>query len=117
MPAEHRVDPTLLDPVIGALTRSSAAALETSHELLAHYSDTGDAPTQRAVDTLIEHAADALRALTDSFADISCGLQAAPVQAATVRASTSEAATLRAAAFRAAEADGASVRPGRGHDH
>jgi hypothetical protein len=76
MPVEHRVEPTLLDPVATASTRSSTAALDASHELLAHYSDTGDAPTQRAVDTLIDHAADALRALTDSFAEISYELQA-----------------------------------------
>ena len=58
------------------MTRSGAAALEASHELLAHYCDTGDAPSQRAVDTLVDHAADALRALTDSFADISGELRA-----------------------------------------
>jgi len=61
----------MLDAVAGALKRSSTATLDASHELLAHYSDTGDAPTQRAVNTLIDHAADALRALTDSLADIS----------------------------------------------
>jgi hypothetical protein len=77
MPAEHRVDPTPIDAVAGALTRSSAATLEASHELLSHYGDTGDAPTQRALDSMLEHAADALRALTDSLADISDELQAA----------------------------------------
>ena len=76
MQAVHRPDPTPLDAVVEALTRSNAAALEASHELLAHYNDTGDAPTQRAVDTLIDHAADALRALTDSLADLSSELQA-----------------------------------------
>jgi hypothetical protein len=74
MPAEHRVDPPVLDAVVAALTRSSTAALDASHELLAHYSDTGDAPAQRAVDTLIDHAADALRALTDSLAEASAEL-------------------------------------------
>ena len=83
MPAEHRGDPnlvdlTLLDAVATQLTRSSHAALEASHELVAHYSDTGDALTQRAVDTLIEQAADTLRALSDSFADSSHELQATP---------------------------------------
>jgi len=76
MQAAHRPDPMSLDAVVGALARSSTAALEASHELLAHYNDTGDAPTQRAVDTLIDHAADALRALTDSLADLSSELQA-----------------------------------------
>ena len=76
MQAVHRPEPTPFDAVVTALARSSTAALEASHELLAHYNDTGDASTQRAVDTLIDHAADALRALTDSLADISSELQA-----------------------------------------
>jgi hypothetical protein len=75
MPGEHHVDPNLLDALALEVARSSTAALEASHELLAHYSDTGSAPVQRAVDTLIDHAADTLRALTDSFADISAELQ------------------------------------------
>ena len=70
MPAVHRVDAASLDAVAGALARSGAAALDASHELLAHHTDTGDAPTQRAVNTLIEHAADSLRAVTDSLAEI-----------------------------------------------
>jgi hypothetical protein len=70
MPAEYHLEPLLLDACIDALTRSSTAALEASHELLAHYSDTGDASTQRTVDTLIDHAADALRSLTDSLAEV-----------------------------------------------
>jgi hypothetical protein len=77
MPADHSVDPTWLDVVATQLTRSRTAALEASHELLAHYSDTGDAPTQRSVDTLINHAAEALGALTDSLADASRALQEA----------------------------------------
>lgn len=86
MSAEHRADPALVDAVAGALNRSSTAALEASHELLAHYSDTGDARTQRAVDTLIDHAADALRALTDSLADISAELRATVPAAAPANA-------------------------------
>ena len=77
MPAAHSVDPTWLDVVATQLTRARTAALEASHELLAHYSDTGDAPTQRSVDTLINHAAEALGALTDSLADASRALQEA----------------------------------------
>ncbi len=94
---EHRVDPTLLDAVAARSTRASNAALEASRELLAHYSDTGDAPTQRAVDTLIDHAADALRALTDSLAETSRALQAAAV--------------------RSAQADGSCARSGPSRDH
>ncbi len=77
MPAERCVDPTWLDVVATQLTRSSTAALEASHELLAHYGDAGDLPTQRAVDTLIDHAADALGAISDSLAASSRALQAA----------------------------------------
>ena len=71
MPAEHRVDPNLLEAVTGALSRSSAAAIDASQELLAHYGDTGDAPSQQAVNTMIDHAVGALQALADSLADIS----------------------------------------------
>lgn len=67
MPAENRVDPATVDVVAALLAGSSAAALDASHELLAHYADTGDSATQRGVDTLIDHAADALRAVHDSF--------------------------------------------------
>ena len=104
MSAEQRMDPTVLDAVAGALKWSGTATLEASHELLAHYSDTGDAPTQRAVDTLIDHAADALRALTDSLADVSGELEAA-ASAATAPA------TLGAARRRHSATDGPSARP------
>lgn len=77
MPAEHPVDPTWLDVVATQLARSRTAAIEASHELLAHYSDTGDTATQRAVETLINDAADALGALTDSLADTELTLQVA----------------------------------------
>ena len=87
MPAEDRVDPTrlnasmlnatLLDAVAARLARASADALEASHELLTHYPDTGDASTQRAVDTLIDQAAHAFGTLTDSLTETSRGLVAA----------------------------------------
>ena len=69
MPAEHRIDPTWFEVVATQLARSSAAALNASHELLAHYSDTGDASTQRALDAMINRAGEALGELTDSLAD------------------------------------------------
>jgi len=77
MPADHRLDPTWLDVVATALARSSIAALEASHELLAHYADTGDATTQRAVDALVNHAAGTLSALSECLADTSRELQSA----------------------------------------
>ena len=77
MPAVDSVDPTKLDALAERMARSRAAALEASHEVLAHYADTGDVPTQRAVDTLIDHAGEALRRLTDSLADAADVLDAA----------------------------------------
>jgi hypothetical protein len=88
MPAERLVHTKPLDTVVAELNRSSAAALEASDELLAHFGDTGSAPSQRAVDTLIDHAADALRALTDSLADISGELQTVAAEATVPRASS-----------------------------
>jgi hypothetical protein len=76
MPAVDRVDPATLDAVAAQLARSSAAALEASRELLAHYADTGDASTQRTVDTLIDHAAEALQSLSESLSEASLGLEA-----------------------------------------
>jgi len=77
MPVEHRLDPTWLDVVATALARSSIAALEASHELLAHYGDTGDATAQRAVDALVNQAAGTLSALSECLADTSRELQSA----------------------------------------
>lgn len=108
MSAVHRAEPSLLETALGALTRSSAATLEASNELLAHYSDTGDAPSQRAVNTLIDHAADSLRALTDSLTDIADELSAAAIQPAMTGA---RAATCRPAALRHPAAEGSSARP------
>ena len=68
------MDPTWLDVVATQLARSSTAALEASRELLAHYSDTGDAATQGAVDALVNQAAEALGSLSESLADASHSL-------------------------------------------
>jgi hypothetical protein len=75
MPAEHHLDPAALEAVTAALARSRTAALEASQELLAHYSDTGDAPTQLALNAMLDHAAGALRALTDLLAATSVELE------------------------------------------
>ena len=80
MPAERSLVPTPPDDLAERLRRSSQAALKASHELAAHYSDTGDTPTQRAVDTLIDHVADTLQALADSLAGSSRELQTAEPQ-------------------------------------
>lgn len=96
MPAVHRSDPVLPEAVAAALTRASRAAAETSHELMSHFIDTGSAPTQRAVDILVDSAADALQVLTDSLADFSL--------------------ELGRAAFDEGAADGVSARPARRWD-
>jgi len=77
MPAEHRIDPTWLDVVATQLSRSSSAALEASHELLAHYGDAGDATAQRALEALVNQAAGTLSALSECLADTSRELQGA----------------------------------------
>jgi len=98
MPAVHRLDPTLLEAVARAANRSSAAALEASQELLAHYSDIGHAPSQRAVDTLVDRAAEALRGLTDSLADISSQLPTTSVRATSVQAAAVQPTSVMATA-------------------
>ena len=107
MSAAHLPDRMSLEAVATELSRSSAAALDASHELLAHYGDTGDASNQRAVDTLIVQAADALRAITDTLADISGELQSTAPPATTF-----EARTLRRAAT---DGTGTGPRPGPEH--
>ena len=77
MPVVDRVDPTLLDALAARLAQSRTAALDFSHELLAHYADTGDATTQRAVDTLVDHAAEALGELSDALGAAALGIGAA----------------------------------------
>lgn len=114
MPAEHRIDPTWLDVVATQLARSGAAALDASDELMAHYSDTGDATTQRLVDALVNQAADALSALTESLVDSS----------RTLRAATAQESIHEPSARQHSDADGSSDRSGpssawsgRGLDH
>ena len=119
--AEHCVDPTWLWVVSTQLARSSTAALDASHELLAHYGDTGDAATQSAVDTLVNRAADAIGALNDSLADTSLALQqtgqrAAISQAAESRAIPSRAIPSRATPSRHVQTDGSSARATRIRD-
>lgn len=56
------------DPAtLRALTTSRAATRSMSDELLTHVPDLGDLPTQRALDTWVEQAADTLRALSEAL--------------------------------------------------
>jgi hypothetical protein len=114
--AEHCVDPTWLWVVSTQLARSSTAALDASHELLAHYGDTGDATTQSAVDTLVNRAADALGALNDSLADTSLALQQAGQRAAISQAAESRAVPSRATPSRHVQNDDSSARATRIRD-
>jgi hypothetical protein len=75
MPAVHHVDPTLRDALTAELNCSSNAALGAHDELLTDYSDTGDAPTQLVLDSLVDHAAGALRGLATSLR--SCAVEVA----------------------------------------
>jgi hypothetical protein len=49
------------------LARARDEVRTASGELLEHYVDIGDGATQLAVETLADHAADALRALDDAL--------------------------------------------------
>jgi hypothetical protein len=51
------------------LARARDEVRTASGELLEHYVDVGDGATQLAVETLADHAADALRALDDALRD------------------------------------------------
>ena len=136
MPAKDRIDPTWPGVVASQLARSGAAALEASHELLAHYGDTGETASQRGVDILVNQAVGALGALTDSLGDASRTLQEAGHRAASQatratapasRARTSPATTRKPTASRArtsrapstgrVEADGSSAAATRARDH
>ena len=116
MPAEPCVDPTWLDVVATQLARSSSAALDASHELMAHYGDTGDAAAQSAVDTLVNRAAEALGVLTDSLADTSRALQQAGQRAAIPQAAESRAIPSEATPSRHVQTDGSSARAMRTRD-
>jgi hypothetical protein len=78
MSAQPNFDPTLVEAVTAQLTRSSAAALEARDELMADCSDTGDTPSQQALDTLIDQAAGALEGLSASLT--SCAAQVAAIR-------------------------------------
>jgi hypothetical protein len=73
--------PPALDPEVAAvladrLARARDEVRASSAELLEHYVDIGDGATQLAVETLADHAADALRALDDALRDTTQALLA-----------------------------------------
>jgi len=95
MPTDDRVDPTMLDAMAVRLDRSGAEALNASREVLAHYPDTGDASTQRPLNDLLVHAADALQALARSLADGSQEIRSAAQRASSMEPGTSAARASR----------------------
>lgn len=62
-PGAGAADPAILR----TLTSARSATRTMSDELLTHLPDLGDLPTQRALDTWVEQAADTLRALSEAL--------------------------------------------------
>jgi hypothetical protein len=66
--SEGNRGPGVADPAtLRALTTSRATTRAMSDDLLTHLPDLGDLPTQRALDTWVEQAADTLRALSEAL--------------------------------------------------
>jgi len=61
-----------------ALAAGRSATRTLSDDLLTHLPDLGDLPTQRALDTWVEQAADSLRALSEALEERLLDLGAAP---------------------------------------
>jgi hypothetical protein len=68
---------------IRVLTSARSTARELSDDLLTHLPDLGDLPTQRALDTWVEQAADTLRALSEALEEclLDLGTASAPARA------------------------------------
>ena len=69
MPAPPPLDPEAAAALAERLARARDELRAASGELLEHFLDIGDGATQLAVETLADHAADALRALDDALRD------------------------------------------------
>lgn len=67
MPVPPPLDPETVAALADRLARARDEVRSASGELLEHYVDVGDGATQLAVETLAEHAADALGALDDAL--------------------------------------------------
>jgi hypothetical protein len=63
VPVPPPLDPEAVAALADRLARARDEVRSASGELLEHYVDVGDGATQLAVETLAEHAADALCAL------------------------------------------------------
>ena len=71
MPVPPPLDPGTAAALAERLARARDEVRTASGELLEHFLDIGDGATQLAVETLADHAADALRALDDALRDSS----------------------------------------------
>jgi hypothetical protein len=69
VPVPPPLDPEVAAVLADRLSRARDEVRAASGELLEHYVDIGDGATQLAVETLADHAADALRALDDALRD------------------------------------------------
>ncbi len=69
MPVPPPLDPEIAAALAERLALARDEVRAASGELLEHYVDIGDGATQLAVETLADHAADALRALDDALRD------------------------------------------------
>ena len=71
--------PGAADPAtLRALATGRSTTRALSDDLLTHLPDLGDLPTQRALDTWVEQAADTLRALSEGLEERLLDLGAAP---------------------------------------
>jgi hypothetical protein len=76
VPVPAPLDPEAAAALAERLARARDEVRTASGELLEHFLDIGDGSTQLAVETLADHAADALRALDDALRDSSRALLA-----------------------------------------
>lgn len=70
-----RVDPEYLLGLAGALAPLRTCARDGAEELLGHFAVLGERATQRVVDTLLEQAADTLRAVDQEATEQALRLQ------------------------------------------
>src|ERR1035437_4758115 len=101
MLAGQHLDPTVMDVLAAVSTRSSTAPTRPPMSCWLANADTSDAPAQPVADTVIDHGAEALGALTDFLTEISREL----------RATASAPATFHIAKPRYSSTDGSCAGP------
>src|SRR5674476_1308397 len=101
MLAGQHLDPTVMDVLAAVSTRSSTAPTRPPMSCWLANADTSDAPAQPVADTVSDHGAEALGALTDFLTEISREL----------RATASAPATFHIAKSRYSSTDGSCAGP------